>query len=625
VEKSKEILSKYWGFNKFRSFQEEIVDSTLYGHDTFAVLPTGGGKSICFQVPGIALEGITIVISPLIALMQDQVNNLKKRGISAELLTGAMSYREIDITLDNAKFGAIKFLYTSPERLKSPIFIERFKQMKVSLIAIDEAHCISQWGHDFRPSYKEISVLRTYHPETPMIALTASATPIVQEDIIKLLKLKDPKIFIGNVERKNIQYSVVPIENKLNEILEFCKKNKNESGIIYCKTRKSVKDLTIQLRAQNISAGMYHGGLSSEDRTYMLNQWMGGGLTIMVATNAFGMGIDKPDVRFVLHYEFPANLEAYYQEAGRAGRDENIAQAIAYWEPNDIHLMKDQFEAKYPEKLTIKNVYNSVCNYLKIAIGSGQGESYSFNIKSFAATFNFSISETYNSLKILALNGNLSFIENSFLPTRLKFAIGNSALYKFQVSNEKYNALITLISRSYPGVFERFVSIDEIEFSKRLKFSKIELRNQLKFLEEFGIIEINYQSDLPQIYFTEERKTDQNFSLSFEVYENRKNIEFDKLQNTIEYLTSNNCRSELISAYFGNSTSKCKQCDVCKAELTENYTHEELKSIILENLPNNQRFFQEKVKMNRLSVQKALQDLILSEKIIKKEGMYFKN
>ena len=336
MSKSLEILKQFWGYDQFRPLQNDIVENTIYGHDTFAMLPTGGGKSICFQVPGIAREGITIVISPLIALMQDQVDSLNNKGIKSIYLSSGMSYREIDIALDNARFGDIKFLYTSPERIKTKLFIERFKAMNVGLIVIDEAHCISEWGHDFRPPYREISELREYHPDVPFIALTASATPEVQSDIIESLKLKSPKIFKGDIERSNISYNVFPSENKLKNIIDECDIRKGQTGIVYCQTRRAVKEVVTQLRANNISAGMYHGGMNNEDRKYMLSCWMNNQVRVMVATNAFGMGIDKPDVRFVLHYEIPNSLEAYYQEAGRAGRDGNESVAKAYWEQKDI-------------------------------------------------------------------------------------------------------------------------------------------------------------------------------------------------------------------------------------------------------------------------------------------------
>ena len=612
MEKSREILKKYWGFDSFRPLQEDIVDSSIYGHDTFAVLPTGGGKSICFQVPGIALEGVTLVISPLIALMQDQVNNLEKRGINASLITSAMSYREIDITLDNARFGNTKFLYTSPERLKSDLFIERFKRMKVGLIVVDEAHCISEWGHDFRPSYREIAEIRQFHPEAPMIALTASATPKVQADIIQQLELKKPKVFVGSLKRENIKYSVRESNNKIAAIIDFCSANREQTGIVYCQTRRSVKMVVTQLRAQKLSAGIYHGGLNSEDRKYMLNQWMNGNLKIMVATNAFGMGIDKPDVRFVLHYEIPPNLEAYYQEAGRAGRDEQPAKAIAFWAQEDVETFKSQLKKRYPEKERIKLIYNSISNYLKVAIGSGEDETYPFNIQGFSNSFEVSISETYYALKILQLNGTLNFAESSFHPTRLKILIGNQALYKFQVSHSNITSLITLLTRSYPGIFDRFITIHEGELAKRLKVSSKQFREQLEYLEQYGVIDINYQSTLPLVTYLHERMPDTNLSIQHTIYNGRKAIEENKLASIINYISTDKCRSKTISAYFGDESEDCGVCDVCSKRKGAD---KDIVSEILNCLPAGMNDLLNKLTYPQEEIERIIREMMLEEVI----------
>ena len=616
MTKSTEILYKYWGFDSFRPLQEEIVDSVIYGHDTLAILPTGGGKSICFQVPGLALEGLTIVVSPLIALMEDQVKNLRDKGIKVELITSGMSYREIDIALDNARFGNVSFLYTSPERLKSELFQERCKSMKVSLITVDEAHCISEWGHDFRPAYREIAELRSMHPDAPIIALTASATKIVQEDIVAQLQLKNPHAFSGSLERKNIHYKAVPAQNKLSRILEFCANNKEHTGIVYCQTRRSVKQLVKQLRAQNLSAGFYHGGLSPDDRKYMLENWMSGRLKIMVATNAFGMGIDKPDVRYVLHYEIPNNLEAYYQEAGRAGRDGKEAQAIAYWEQKDIDGMRQQLQMRYPELDRVKQIYNTVCNYLKVAIGSGDQETYDFDIQAFHSAFSISISETYYALKILQLNGTLNFTENAFHPTRIKFAIGSSALYKFQVAHDSVAPLITLLSRSYPGIFDRFVRIDETELAKRLKIQRKKLLELLTYLEQYGVADINLQSNLPKITLLTERLPEGYLRIANEVYSNRKKIEEKKLEAMIDYLTGSACRQEMISIYFDAEGTKCGKCDICTSEQGSNHSFKELLKIIPTLLPGTLENISNQLNIERDLTQRVLHNLLLEEKIV---------
>ena len=620
MNNSREILKKYWGFDSFRALQEDIVDSAIYGHDTFAILPTGGGKSICFQVPGIALEGVTLVISPLIALMQDQVNNLEKRGINASLITSALSYREIDISLDNARFGNTKFLYTSPERLKSDLFIERFKRMKIGLIVIDEAHCISEWGHDFRPSYREIAAIREHHPEIPIIAVTASATPKVQEDIVEQLKLKKPKKFVGSLQRENIKYSVRQSENKIGAIVDYCKVNRDQTGIVYCQTRRSVKQIVTQLRAHKISAGIYHGGLNSEDRKYMLDQWMEGNIKVMVATNAFGMGIDKPDVRYVLHYEIPGNLEAYYQEAGRAGRDQQDAQAIAFWEKQDLDILKSKLVAKYPEKDRIKLIYNSISNFLKVAIGSGADETYPFNIQSFANTFEVGIGETYYALKILQLNGTINFTESSFHPTRLKIAVGNETLYKFQVSHEKVSSLISLITRSYSGVFDRFATIHEGELCKRLKINQKQLKERLEFLEQYGVIDITFQSQLPLVTYLHERLPDSHLSLSNDIYESRKLVEHEKLNSILNYISGTKCRPKMISEYFGDKTEDCGKCDNCLSRIGRG--NDKLADEIMTLLPANLNDLISALECSAEDLNAVIRELILEEVIEYRDQVY---
>lgn len=621
MEKSREILQKIWGYTAFRPLQEEIVDSVIYGHDTLAILPTGGGKSICFQVPGLALDGITLVISPLIALMQDQVNQLERRGIQAALISSGLSYREIDIALDNARFGTTKFLYTSPERLKSDLFIERFKRMNVGLIVVDEAHCISEWGHDFRPSYCEIAEIRSYHPNAPIIAVTASATDLVKKDIVEKLELKQPKEFSGSLERKNVMYSIHHAENKMQRVLEHCQRHPNETGIVYCQTRRSVKEVVTQLRAHRISAGIYHGGMSSEDRSYMLEEWMQDRLKIMVATNAFGMGIDKSDVRFVLHYELPNNLEAYYQEAGRAGRDGMPSQAVGFWNDRDLSLMEERLEAQYPTKERIKTIYNAICNYLQVAIGSGKDETYSFNLPAFSNTFEVSASETYYALKLLQLNETIGFTESSFFPTRLRILIGNKALYTFQVAHDSLAPLITLLTRSYPGIFDRFITLHEGRLAKRLNITENELRKQLERLEQYGVIDVQFRSNLPKITFLRERLSDTDLTLSPTVYFLRKEREESKLKSLIDFITSDECRSKLISAYFGAPLHDCGICDNC---LKQEFDSKSLHEIIMAKLPNSFAQLEQEIPASRELLQTAIRALMHDEVIYYEEGIYFK-
>ena len=622
MQKPKEILKKYWGFENFRPLQEEIIESVLYGHDTLAILPTGGGKSICFQVPGMALEGLVVVVSPLIALMEDQVQNLKRRGIKAELITSSMSYREIDIILDNARFGGVKFLYTSPERIRSKLFIERFKLMSPRLIVVDEAHCISEWGHDFRPSYREIKKLREFHPSIPMIALTASATPKVREDIIQSLELKSPKTFIGGTKRENIIYRVLPSENKMQSVINFSTRRPGVTGIVYCQTRKSVKDVTQQLRAAKVSVGMYHGGMKAEDRQKVLSMWMNGQLKVMVATNAFGMGVDKPDVRYVLHYEMPSNIEAYYQEAGRAGRDGKDAAAFVYWEEKDIIRMREQLQLKFPPVDKVKQIYTSVCNFLKIAVGAGSGEVYDFDLSKFCKAFDLKASEVYYALELLQQNELLNFSPEGFLPTRVQFVVGQNVLYNFQVANPKIEPLILLLIRSYPGIFDRFIRIDEVQLIRRLKINKEELRRQLSYMEEHGVADVALQSNLPKITFLQERLPDSYFSLKGEVYGQRKKIEQEKLDAVFEYLKTLDCRSEFIMRYFGEEGEKCGKCDNCMIEKKSGRTTEEMEQEILMRLPSTLEELIVKTNIEKTQVVKILRRLMLNEIIDCEEGVY---
>lgn len=620
MEKSREILQKIWGYSNFRPLQEEIVDSVIYGHDTLAILPTGGGKSICFQVPGIALEGVTLVISPLIALMQDQVNQLEKRGIRASLISSGLSYREIDVALDNARFGNTRFLYTSPERLKSELFLERFKRMNIGLIVVDEAHCISEWGHDFRPSYREIALIRDYHPNAPMIAVTASATPNVKEDIVNQLELKQPKIFEGSLERKNILYSLKQADNKLGRILDYCLKFPEATGIVYCQTRRSVKEVVTQMRAHKIPAGIYHGGMSSEDRKYMLDEWMQDQLKVMVATNAFGMGIDKPDVRYVLHYELPNNLEAYYQEAGRAGRDGEPAEAIGLWNEHDLEIMQERLTSQYPEKDRVKTIYNAICNYLQVAIGSGKDESYPFNLQAFCNTFEISASEAFYALKILQLNETVGFTESSFFPTRLRILIGNKALYNFQVSHSSLMPLITLLTRSYPGIFDRFITLHEGKIAKRLNVSEGQLRKNLEALEQYGVIDVQFQSNLPKINFLTERVADNQLVLQNEIYLKRKEREEAKLEALIEFIKSEECRSKLISQYFGADGRDCGVCDNC---LKQEFDSKALHALIKSKLPASFPSLEHELPASTELLQQAIRKMMHDEEVYYEEGVYF--
>ena len=562
LKTSIKILQKHWGYESFRPGQEEIIDDVINGFDVLALLPTGGGKSICFQVPGIAREGVTLVISPLIALMQDQVQNLQKIGVRAKAITSGLSYREIDILLDNVRFGGIDFLYTSPERLQSQLFIERFKLMNIGLIVVDEAHCISEWGHDFRPSFLKIKELKKYHPSVPILALTATATEKVQKDIIEQLELRKPRKHEASFDRKNLSYNVIKTSNKLERIISYCKQNQS-TGIIYCQTRKSVKELAKTLLANQISCGIYHGGLTNEERTLMLEMWLKEEIKIMIATNAFGMGIDKPNVRFVLHYEIPSSLEAYFQEAGRGGRDGKESEAIAFVEENDAEDLYSFVLRKYPDKETIKLVYRALCNYLRIAIGSGKDESYPVDLKEFCQQYSLDFSETYNAIKILELNGNLTFSELFYQPTKVLFVVSNIDLYNFQIQHEKFHQLTSLLTRSYPEIFDSYQVIHEEAVCKRLNIPIPQLNQHLVDLEKYGIIEVSWKTNLPTITFVYERMPDEYFSLKADIYIERKENAIYKVKKMLDFVETSDCRAQFVINYFGQESKPCEKCDSC--------------------------------------------------------------
>ena len=593
MESSCNILKQYWDFDKFRPLQEEIVDAAINGMDVFALLPTGGGKSICFQVPGIAREGLCLVVSPLIALMQDQVNNLNKRGLRAKAITSGMSYRDIDITLDNARFGGLDFLYTSPERLQSPLFIERFKQFKLALIVIDEAHCISEWGHDFRPSYRKIVELRQHHPSVPVMAVTATATPETKKDIVAQLQMKNPSIFEFSFEKSNLSYEVYPIENKLNALLTVCKKFDGKTGIIYCQTRKNTKEIALFLRENKIRSGVYHGGLSSEDRTNMLDAWLKNDITIMVATNAFGMGIDKADVRFVVHSEMSNSIEGYFQEAGRAGRDGFAARTMVFYSDGDLEKLHTNLMDEFPPIDDVKYCYKAICNYLGLAFGSGMGETFPIDLSVFSKRYDYSITKVFHCIKILELNGNLLFNEASFTPTKVKFVVGAKKLYSFQIEQQKYAGLITYLTRTYPGIHDDFYAINEFQALKKLQITAAELKSRIENLEKYGIIEVSWQTNLPLVTFLEERWHDDHFTLNASAYKHRKERSEAKLSSVETYLKAPICRNIQLLRYFGQDGEKCGKCDVCKAESKSTLTLLEVKIAILSLVKIGPKTFQE--------------------------------
>jgi ATP-dependent DNA helicase RecQ len=562
-----QILQRYWGHLEFRPLQEEIIRSVLNGHDTLALLPTGGGKSVCFQVPALAKDGICIVISPLIALMKDQVQNLRSKGIAAVCIVSGMDKREIDIALDNCVYGEVRFLYVSPERLQTKLFQERVKKMKVSLIAVDEAHCISQWGYDFRPPYLQIAEIRQMLPGVPVIALTATATPEVVEDIQEKLAFKNGNVFRKSFERKNLAYHVRKEEDKYSRLLRICHRISG-TGVVYVRNRKKTQEVAFFLQKQGITAGYYHAGMDASLREKAQADWIEDRLRIIVATNAFGMGIDKPEVRFVVHLDLPDSPEAYFQEAGRGGRDEKKAWAIVLYNDSDIFALEESVHQSFPDPDVIKRTYLALANYYQLAVGSGLDTTHNFELTEFCTRFNLVPSVTWNSLKILELAGYISLSESLHTPSRIKFLLNQSDLYNFQVSNRTIDPLIKLLLRSYSGLFDSFVKISERDIAKRAGKDTSVVVRFLKKLDELKVIAYLPKNDHPKITFISERVSDQNFYLSPEVFSNRKKAALIRLAAMKEYITqTHKCRSKMLLSYFGEKdTFRCGVCDHCLAE-----------------------------------------------------------
>jgi ATP-dependent DNA helicase RecQ len=566
LSKFRQILTQYWGYDDFRSLQLNIIESVAAGKDTLGLMPTGGGKSITFQVYSLSQKGICLVITPLIALMKDQVENLQRKGIKALKIHSGMSKAELKMTIDNAVWGDYKFLYVSPERLNSEYFKERLVKMDVNLIAIDEAHCISQWGYDFRPSYMTIVQLREFFPEIPFLALTATATPKVTEDIQDKLGFRERNVLSMSFQRGNLSYLVRLRENKMGYLLETLKKVKG-SGVVYVRSRKGTREIAGELRKNKISADFYHAGLSTGVRHAKQDEWLNGKTRVIVATNAFGMGIDKPNVRFVVHVDPPDSLEAYFQEAGRAGRDGKKAAAVLLFNNADKTKLKKHVSVAFPETENIKRIYQALCNYLQIAEGFGKGQSFGFSLQDFAQSFKFQQAMVFNSLKILQREGYLEFTEEVDNPSRIHFVVSRDDLYKFQVANATFDAFIKLILRSYTGLFNGYVYIDEALLSRRAGVDEETVYNFLKHLRKSKIIDYVPRNQTPFIYFSKERLSMNRLKISKENYDFRKKDFLERVQSVIYYATgTTTCRSQLLLTYFGETDSpECGMCDVCQS------------------------------------------------------------
>ncbi len=564
MDKYRKILKEHWGYDDFRPMQHEIISSVGGGQDTLGLLPTGGGKSITFQVPALAQEGLCIVVTPLIALMKDQVYNLRERGLKALAIYSGLSKDEIDTALNNCIYGDYKFLYVSPERLGTELFRIRVQGMKVNLIAIDEAHCISQWGYDFRPAYLEIANLRDLLPNAPFLALTATATPKVVEDIMDKLQFKQRNLFKKSFERKNLVYWVKHSDDKLNDLTRICQRNKG-TGVVYVRSRKRTRDISDHLRRNNINADYYHAGLSAEQRDEKQEEWKSDQTRIIVSTNAFGMGIDKPDVRFVVHMDLPDSLEAYFQEAGRGGRDEKKAYGILLYHKSDHTRLKQSFTNSFPDIKLIKQIYESLGNYYNLAVGAGKGMSFDFILNDFAKTYKYSMIQAYNALKVLQSEGYLELTDSVHNPSKVKFLVTRDDLYEFQVANAAFDRLIKLLLRSYTGLFTDFVAIDELMLAKRVKSSVEVVYKYLQRLNNLKIIRYIPQKNNPIVFYREERLMPSNLYISRENYEFRKKMAENKLKAAVYYAEAQDrCRSQILLQYFGQKNApECGQCDYC--------------------------------------------------------------
>lgn len=559
-----EILQKYWGYSSFRPMQEEIISSVLEGNDTLALLPTGGGKSICFQVPAMLKEGVCIVVSPLIALMKDQVANLRKRGIKAVAIFSGQSASEIDIAVDNCIYGDIKFLYLSPERLKTDLLRTRIPKMKVNLLAIDEAHCISQWGYDFRPPYLEIAEIRELLPKTPVLALTATATKEVMKDVCQRLNFKNEKIFVKSFVRDNLTYAAIKEENKLERLLRICNKVPG-TGIVYVRNRRKTKEIADFLKNRKVAADFYHAGLDSLTRDQKQLAWTSEKIRIIVSTNAFGMGIDKPNVRFVVHMDLPDTPEAYFQEAGRAGRDEKKAYAVLLYNNSDIIDLERFFENSFPPVDLIKKVYNLLGNYFQLAVGTGKDRTHEFVLNDYCQKYSLERITTFNALKFLEKEGYVTMSEALANPSRILILLNKEELYRFMVSNQYYDAFIKVILRSYTGLFTDFTRIDENDLARRVNIKKDDIIKHLKKLHQMRVLHYEPVNIQPTLTFVGGRKDPKDISISQETYQVRKDFAKERLMAMKQYvLSENRCRNLLLLDYFGEkSTTRCGKCDIC--------------------------------------------------------------
>lgn len=572
MQEALSILQKYWKHDSFRTPQAEIIASVLSGRDTFALMPTGGGKSICFQIPAMMREGICLVISPLIALMKDQVANLQKIGIKAIALTGGISTNEISDLLDNCQYGNYKFLYLSPERLQADWIMDRIKNLPINLIAIDEAHCVSQWGHDFRPAYLKIASLKDHFPDIPFLALTATATERVKEDVIIQLGLENPAIFQKSFARENLAYMVFNAEDKLYRLEQILKKNPQPS-IIYVRNRKACLDTASQLESLGIKATFYHGGLHNKEKKKNMKLWMDEEVQAIVATNAFGMGIDKANVKTVIHIQLPENLENYYQEAGRAGRNGEKAFAVLLNSPSDIRYSENQIANNLPDKKFLNEMFVKLCNFFQIAYGEGINEQFSFNINQFCVQYGFPILKTFNGLQFLDRQGIITLSQEFSEKVTVQFIIESKEVIRYTSLNPQDEEIILAMLRTYPGIYEVITPINTSLIAKKAGCKENQVVAVLHKLQERQIIEYHAKSNDSTITFNEVREDDRTINRVSKYLENQNNLKKAQLEAVLEYVTNDkSCKSRQLLSYFGEKDSQnCSVCSFCiKQDKTPN-------------------------------------------------------
>lgn len=615
----KEILNKYWGHSSFKGSQEKIISSILKEKDVLALMPTGGGKSVCFQVPAIAMDGLCIVVSPLLALIHDQVRGLKEMGIKAISITGSVSFEELNNILDNCQFGNYKFLYLSPERLKQSLVQERIQQMKINLIAIDEAHCISQWGHDFRPAYLDCNILRELHSNIPIIALTATATKVVADEIVTNLRLKEPLIIKDSYLRKNISFSVIKKEDKQHCLKDLIKAN-GKSAIVYVRTRRKTVEVANFLKNNGISTTYYHGGLNKAEKQSKLKDWLINKTNVMVATNAFGMGVDKPNVRQVIHYQIPDSIENYFQEAGRAGRDGLFSRATIITNTNDEEQVKSQFLSTLPTIAFVKACYQKLNTYFQIAYGEGSGDTFSFNFNAFCHRYELNSFLVYNTLRLLDQNGVISLSDSFNRKTIVQFTISKDNIFNYLENHKTISSLVLVILRTYGGIFDFETKINTYLLAKKCNLNENEIHAGLRQLHEDEIISYNPSKDDLEITFLVPREDDKSINPFTKKISHLNKIKTDNLKQILHYVNQSElCRSKFLLNYFGEIQKEdCGICDFCNGkkpnEISLNQIRSEIK-LELKNGPKTSRVLHSLLNYSEESILKALRVMIEDELI----------